>query len=262
MSVSENEKRKLIRSYFFHKQYPEDPGCLLGGLEFIGNILWLFDTSPTKGEQPKTHPDRVKEYEDTLNRWGLTPTDLANRPSTTQIDTWLAEDLSKVTQIALEKLGLVREELVRDPLVIYGPLIWKTPGIPDEDLVTVSVSDGTLRFSCYQLVVVCLSEARIATYSANFNFLRYAFVGEKTVEYLYQDIVSVSTEEKSTNYTLPSGQILRTAQIFRIAVPSGDNIEVVISSSEIKNLLGGTPKESDHDQSVRVIREMMRQKQR
>lgn len=185
--------------------------------------------------------------------------DQSKKPSVSMVDTWLKEDMQKVINRALDKLGLTREELVKDPMVIYGPLFWTTDGIPDDELVTVKITDGTLRFSCYQLVVVCLSAERIATYSANFNFLRNVFVGEKTIEFLYRDIVSVSTEEKSTNYNLPNGSTMRRAQVFRLVVP-GDNIEVVINSPEIKELLGGEAALTDHDRSVRVIREMLRDK--
>ena len=209
-------------------------------------------------EAGEKYREALQNRQELAKKWDLTEDDLALEPSVAQIDAWLKEDLDLAVQRALDRLGLVRDELVREPLVIYGPLFWTTDGIPDDELVAVKLVD-TLRFSCYQLVVVCLSAERIATYSANFNFLRYVFLNEKTVEYLYRDIVSVSTEEKSTNYSLPNGKTLRRTQVFRLVVP-GDSIEVVINSPEIKDLLGGTPQLSDHEKSVRVIREMLRTK--
>jgi len=85
-------------------------------------------------------------------------------------------------------------------------------------------------------------------------------LNERCTEFLYRDIVSIATEEKSTNYSLPNGKTLRRAQIFRVSVSNGDNIEVVINSPEIKALLGGESRLSDHEKSVRVIREMLRTK--
>lgn len=287
-----DEKRLRIRAFFFPLSKPEEPddawwgtmGKILFGVVIVGIILaiiegsWLIGIISVFGgmglgflgdwldsellgiTKKRTKYTKKKEERDNLlAKWGLTE-DLVNQPKRAPIFQWLNEDMQTVTQRALHNLGLTKEELVRDPMVIYGPLFWTTYGIPDDELVTVNLTDGSILFSCYQLVVVCLSAERIATYSANFNFLRYAFLNEKSVEYLYQDIVSVSTEEKSTNYNLPNGKTMRRAQIFRLAVPSGDNIEVVINSPEIRDLLGGEPKLSNHDQSVRVIREMLRTK--
>jgi hypothetical protein len=204
----------------------------------------------------------LKKYNERLENWGITESDLEKKPTGQQIDVWLQEDLVSIEEDALTyKLDLVRDQLKRDPLVIYGPLYWETYGIPDEELVYVKESPtNVLRFSCYRVVVVFLTESRVATYSCNFNFLRNARVGEKTVEYLYQDIVSVSTEEMSTNYSLPAGKTLQRAKVFRLAVASGDTIEVVVNSPQLKDILEGTLNLEDQDKNVQVIREMLRTK--
>lgn len=208
----------------------------------------------------KDYEEKLNDYLHMAKRWNISEEDLALEVSTAEIDKWLQEDMKAVVIRALDKLGLTQGELVRNPLVIYGPLFWSTYGIPDDDLVTVKLTDGSLRFSCYQLVVVCLSAERIATYTADFNFLRNVFVNEKCIEFLYRDIISISTQEISTNYNLPNGKTMTRAQTFRVAVSNGDDIEVVINSPEIRDLLGGEAQLTDHDQSVRVIREMLRTK--
>lgn len=271
-------RRKQIRAYFFPLDKPDDgwKNLLIGGgvafllglffssvstvlgvLLILGGLLVAWSGASAWWNE---YTPAMNKWSKLLSDWGLTESDLKTSPSGQQIDQWLQEDLNSVIDLALKKLGLIADELIREPMIIYGPLFWTTYGIPDNEVVYVKDKSGTLRFSCYQTVVVCLSEARIATYSANLNFLRYAFVGEKAIEFLYQDIVSVSTEEISTNYTLPNGKTLRRAQVFRLAVASRDNIEVVVNSPEIRDLLHGQPKLSSHDESVRVIREMLRTK--
>ena len=230
----------------------------LGFLVSMGWLFWFDKTILLATSERKLYKERKEQWNNSLKKWGLTE-ELFEQNQEVPIFDWLKEDMQTVIQRALNSLGLTKQELLREPMVIYGPLFWSTYGIPDDELLTVKFTDGSIVFSCYQLVVVCLSAERIATYSADFNFLRYAFLNEKSVEYLYRDIVSVSTEEKSTNYSLPNGKTMRRAQIFRLAVP-GDNIEIVINSPEIRDLLGGKPKLSDHEQSVRVIREMLRTK--
>jgi hypothetical protein len=268
-TITENVKRKKIKAWFWYygvpKPLPIEMGC-------FGEILQFFElfSDADKSKDPSSltykvaqNRKEIETYNNNLKAWGLTEDELfeKNMPSLDEIWLWLMEDLDKTKKLALNKLGLDEEtDLVQEPIIIYGPLFWTTPGINNHELVSVKDAEGKIYFSAYQLVIVCLSEERIATYSANFNFLRSAFFGEKTVEYLYQDIVSVSTEEKSTNYNLPGGKTLRRAQIFRLAVPSGDNVEVVTSSPEIIDLLGGEPRLTNHDQSVRAIREMLRSK--
>ena len=53
---------------------------------------------------------------------------------------------------------------------------------------------------------------------------------------------------------------MRRAQIFRLTVPSGNNIQVVVGSPEIKDLFDGKLKENNHEESVKAIREMLRSK--
>ncbi|MBZ0318192.1 MAG: hypothetical protein K8L91_17360 [Anaerolineae bacterium] len=250
--IDESIKRYQIRVWFFKfgKKEPESMGCL----ETLGDMI--FNGAKKLDEHEKI----AVEYRDQLKKWGFTLKDLNEFPPTSQIEAWLVEDLSRVVKLALQRLGLVREELVREPMLIYGPLFWKTYGIPDHELVVAKDPEGKLHYSCNQLVVICLSESRIATYSADYNFLRNVFLNEKTVEYLYRDIVSVSTETKATNYSLPDGQTLKRTEVFRLAVASGDNIEVAINSPEIRGLFQGEPNLSNHEASVRVIREMLRTK--
>lgn len=291
-NISEDKKRKQIRAYFFPLNEPDKPnndwlenaslivlliiggGLLLafltkdlglglisffGGGLFMAGLAWLDENLGITEKQDK-YKQRKDKRDKLLKKWGLTENELSDEPTTAQVDQWLQEDMSRVIDRALDKLGLDADsDLVREPMVIYGPLFWTSPGIPDDELVSAKVKDGTLRFSCYQLVVVLLSKERIATYSADFNFLRNVYLNDKTTEFLYKDIVSVSTAEESTNYSLPNGTTLRRQQVFKLIVP-GDTIKVAVNSPEIKDLLGGEVVANDHDKSVRVIREMLRSK--
>ena len=290
--MDESKKRKQIKAYFFPYDKPEEPEkdslgvvgilagigigvvgiSLLGGENACAGVIVFFlgigaliggiQANKEQNSKQAEYEESLKQYSKRLERWDLTESDLGNEPTGQQIDAWLREDLASIEEDALtHKLDLVRDQLKRDPLVIYGPLYWETYGIPDEELVYVKEkTTNILRFSCYRVVVVFLTETRVATYSCNFNFLRNARVGEKTVEYLYQDIVSVSTEEMSTNYSLPAGKTLQRAKVFRLAVASSDTIEVVVNSPQLKDILEGTLNLEDQDKNVQIIREMLRTK--
>jgi len=284
--VDDTQKRKRIRAYFFTMPKPSHKtfdwrlaiymaavlgigcgfiGTMFGGsrsgniiiMSAIGIVIGLFTTDFAFRTRAKRSQDA---YLKSISEWGVNESDLQPKPTGVDIDHWLSEDLNKMLPLALDKLGLEREELLRDPLLIYGPLFWRTPGIPERDIVGLKDEDGIVRFSCYRVVIICLSDTRVSSYSSNYNFLRDTLVGENTVEYVYRDIVSVSTEERASNYDLPDGKVLRHAQFFRLAVASGDSIEVAITSPEIRDLFGGDPMPTHHEKTVRVIREMLREK--
>lgn len=89
--------------------------------------------------------------------------------------------------------------------------------------------------------------------------MRNSIVQEAAKEFLYQDVVSVSTEEVMSNYKFTNGESLSIRRQFKLAV-SADIIIVSIASPEIREKLGAEPTLSNHDESVRAIREMLRSK--
>jgi hypothetical protein len=81
-----------------------------------------------------------------------------------------------------------------------------------------------------------------------------------TYEYHYKDVVSVSTQEVSSNYQLPDGQKLVRVQEFRLSVSSGESIRVTTSPYEIaKNEKAQLPP-TGAEKAVSVLRNMLRTK--
>ena len=119
--------------------------------------------------------------------------------------------------------------------------------------------DGGLRFAIHRFLVIYLTEHHLAAYSCDFNFLRDVPMNETTREYQYQDIVSVATYEWSQSFTLPTGQKLSTAQLFRLSVASGEFIEVRMENEQLRKM---TQQEVvpafGADQAVTTIRAMVR----
>jgi hypothetical protein len=73
-------------------------------------------------------------------------------------------------------------------------------------------------------------------------------------------VVSVSTREISTSYTLPNNQKLVSAQAFSVQVPSGDAIKVVVSASKLEEMTGAKLPPTGAEKAVDVIRTMLRSK--
>jgi hypothetical protein len=181
-------------------------------------------------------------------------------PGDAEVDQWFREDVERITQQSLIKVGLDVRQLVREPLPITGPILWDTNGIPRKDLMWKKGKDGLIRFAINQVTVIHLSYQLLAAYSCDFNFLKNVTLNEETDEYHYRDIVSVSTQEDSTSYTLPSGISMVHSQAFRISVSSGESIKVVIDAKKLGEITKGTIPTTSAEKAVQVIRAMLREK--
>lgn len=181
-------------------------------------------------------------------------------PDDATVDAWLKEDIDKLKAQSYDKLGIEKAEEASDPLVIISPIYWHVKGIDIKEVALRKGKDDFLRFSVYQITIFHLHEYILAAYICHYNFLRGTSLNEITNEYHYKDVVSVSTQETSSNYHLPDGQKLIHAQEFRLSVASGERINVIINPYEVaKNEKAQLPP-TGADRAVSVIRNMLRTK--
>ncbi|MBN9382040.1 MAG: hypothetical protein J0H74_14830 [Chitinophagaceae bacterium] len=183
-----------------------------------------------------------------------------NAPSDETVDQWLEDDLKDLIRAAHEKTDLLPEHMIGTPLVIRSPILWLTHGIDNTDLVFKKGKDKYVRFGVYNVTIFILAEHLLASYRCDYDFIRKVALNETTREYHYRDIVSVNTEESSTNYTLPDGQRLIKAQSFRLSVASGENIRITIEVHQFKTMTRGEIPSTGAEAAVKVIRNMLRDK--
>jgi hypothetical protein len=181
-------------------------------------------------------------------------------PADEVVDRWLDEDIGELKEKSYNKLGLEEAEKLRDPLVIISPILWDVRGIDAKDLRYRKGKDKLVRFGVYQITIFQLADHLLASYIFYYNFIKKVALNERTYEFHYSDIVSVSTEEISTNYTLPDGKRLIRAQEFRLSVSSGENIRVTVNPHQILDMTNGELPSSGAEEAVRTIRKMLRDK--
>jgi hypothetical protein len=185
-----------------------------------------------------------------------------DRPEDAQVDAWIAEDLQKLVKQAIYKMGLDPDPNMQagTPLVVRGPVLWQTNGVPATDLLWAKGKDGAVRFAINRITVFNTAHDQLGAYKCDFTFLKGVPLNEETREFYYKDIVSVSTEEESTNFTLPNNVAMVTAQAFKLAVSSGDKISVITNPYKIAELTRGTIPDTGAERVVQVIRTMLRGK--
>ncbi|HVW60534.1 MAG TPA: hypothetical protein VHC48_10875 [Puia sp.] len=183
-----------------------------------------------------------------------------NAPSDETVDQWFRDDLNDLIKAAHEKTDLLPQQMVREPLVIASPILWYTHGIDNKDLVFKKGKDRSVRFGVYNVTIFVLAEHLLAAYACDYDFIRKVGLNEATREYHYRDIVSVNTEEYSTNFTLPDGQRLIKTQAFRLSVASGEHIRIIIDAHQVKTMTRGEIPSTGAEAAVKVIRSMLREK--
>ena len=184
----------------------------------------------------------------------------SSAPSDQQVDQWFYEDVKRIAKQSLSKLGLDESMLVREAIPVTGPILWTTNGVPDRDLLWRKGKDDIVRFAVNRISVLQFTDQVIAAYACDFNFLKNVPLNDNTDEFHYLDIVSVSTKEDSTSYTLPTGTRMVHSQAFSMSVSSGESIKVTIDSDKLAEITKGTIPITSAEKAVQVIRTMLREK--
>ena len=253
--MNDEAKRKKIRSYFAKSH----PGCAIIPV-LVGTIVVVLALGARAPEVAVGVA--VLFFAIALIWFFVAITRQLRRPSDEQMDQWLEDDLNHIVKRTYDRLGLQERNQRRKPLLIRGPILWSTVGIPNKDLLWKKGKDDIVRFAVYRVTVIHLDDLLLAAYACDFNFLKNVSLNEETDEYHYRNIASVSTHEISTSYKLPNGKSLVHAQAFRLSVVSGENIQVTIGSAKLAELTGGTIPTTEAETAVQVIRTILRDKLR
>jgi hypothetical protein len=287
MSGSKN-RREAVPKYFITT--PEKPvqspkpnegwgalifGLFVGGLgvflyfdnvTVIGGIVTLIGVviawngystfSTARREHEEAFQRRMSDYRAEYDKAEPKPTD-------SQMDQWLEEDINEIKKDALEKLDLNDEDMAHepdDPIMVIGP----------GDKANIAIGkDGIIRFSIYDILLVYLTEYHLAAYKCTLDFASKVRTYESTQEYHYTDVVSVSTRTASDLALTIDGQTksLANYQQFALSVASGESINVAtpISFSDhvdqwVGYLSQGKFPDSGADKAIRVIRNRLREK--
>lgn len=215
---------------------------LIIGILFLVGGFWAIIAGD------KSYKARLKEAE-------------RRKLSDDKVDNWLRQGLSQLIGQSFKKLGLDKSETIAEPLLIRGPILWTTSGIDDGDLLWKKGDDDLVRFGVYHVTIIQLTDRHLGAYACDFNFIKDVALNERTDEYYFRDIVSVSTQEEASSYTLPTGHKLTTAQNFKLSVSNGEAIRVTIGAPMISDIVGTDEiPETGAEKAISVIRAMLREK--
>jgi hypothetical protein len=254
----ESNREKSLRKYF--KDSPEKRKYLPSFLLIIIGIMLMFSVFQINTEFAFI-PIAAVAFGGIM----MTREFIRRAPSDSQVDKWLDEGIENLKKESLTKLSLVEEELKAEdgPLIVRGPIPWITDGVPEKDLVWKIGKDGIPRFGVYRISIIQLTENLLGAYSCDYNFIKNEPLNEETDEYHYRDIVTVSTKEIASPYTLSNGKTVKSVEAFRVSVTNGEAIEVIINANNLNEMIGSEKiPEYGAQKAVRTIKAMLRDKKK
>lgn len=176
------------------------------------------------------------------------------------VDAAIAQTIQNCVDVAYDRL-MMQPTLVKDPLVIYGPIFWREPGIPIENICARKGDDGFVRFSAQQVSILVLDDEQIGVFVCALDTITGQIGAQKARSYNYKDIVSVADEDTTIEVEMQDGTKKVNVYAFNIEVSSGRNLSITLNSPMIRDLFDGDALEQpEHEQTVRVIRQMWRTK--
>jgi hypothetical protein len=181
-----------------------------------------------------------------------------DRATDQEMDQWLEESRKTVEKTALNRLGTVEEEAIKDPLTIYKPVFWTVPGILPTEVMRKKGKDGFWRFSIWSVAIFHLTDKYMGCFRATFNFLNGNTANESTEEFFYKDIVKVGTAQDSL--ILKNGAKLTDAESFVLRVSSGDAVTVYDITQKLEKWGMKVIPTSPIEQTIQAIRTMLREK--
>jgi len=184
----------------------------------------------------------------------------SKKPSDSEMDKYIAEDLSVAKSKSLQKTSMDESELVGESVVVTGPRFWNTAGA---DILYKKGKDGRLRFTPINITVLNMTQHQIVTYQCCLDMTTGNYLNESTDEYFYKDIVSVATKTESKSYSSEKfGTIqLNEAETFVLTTSGGTSVETVLKDPKLIEIMGGGDiPTTEAERAIQVVRKMLREK--
>lgn len=190
----------------------------------------------------------------------VTPMVGSINPTDAEYDAWLKAQSDTLLRRAMRKLNIDRQT-TKGYLQVHGFVL---PGMresyqyrPDE-LRWKRGKDGIIRFSVNVYTYFFLTDQSVIVFTGDVNALNQSAHHEKTQEYLYRDIVGVTTSDEQNVIGLHQYRVQR----FSLRVSNGDTLNVSANASPVdarQNLPSFAISDSGIDKTVATLRRVVRE---
>lgn len=182
------------------------------------------------------------------------------RATDEQFDAFFSEDLTELNDHALSKMGMQKSQLVREPVNIVAPKLWDTAGATK---LHKTGKDKASRYTPINITAINFTANQLLVYECIYDILTGNPLNERTDEYFYKDVVSVSTRKESLSIkTSEYGVVqLNEAETFILTTSGGTSVSVLLRAPAlIQRLDGGDVSITTAEKAIQAIRQMLREK--
>jgi hypothetical protein len=184
--------------------------------------------------------------------------------SDAEIDEWKQEDLSKLKQRSLVKMGIDASALEGETAIITG---LRLRNIGKSKFGYRKGKDGNLRFTPVNSQLISFTRDQLLIYNCSLDLITGKPENEETEEYFYKDVVSAQTKSESFTVNIPGSELngiqLTDAETFSLTTSGGNGPKVELrANSLIEKLGGGEIPTTTAERTIQGIRTMLRDKKR
>lgn len=185
-------------------------------------------------------------------------------------DALISEDFIQLNKRALDKLGLVDEQVsIIEPVKAYGPFFdYKTEAVARKkskgligaiklllgdyipSLIVKLGSDGRARYSMVSANIFIFNENQIYVYNACYDICNGEIIEESSAELFYKDIDCVIAGEEHREIIARKKIVKKNFEYFKVIVTSGSFVRAYVDSERVSIL----------DNQVMAARELIRNK--
>jgi hypothetical protein len=188
------------------------------------------------------------------------------KASDAQVDAWIEESLKKLQTQALNKIGTDPTDLVNPDggAVVITGLVGDVAWPQGTFIGYRTGKDKVFRFSPLDVTIVNFTRDQLLVYQCALDLTTGNALSEKTDEYFYRDVVSVSTVTESANVRVSAKKVVqaKAAETFKLTTSGGTSVKVTLSDPEVLKEVGGggTIPKTRSDKAIQTVRKMLREK--
>ena len=147
------------------------------------------------------------------------------------MDIWFSEDIHEVIKPkALEQLKINPSSIKDENIIIVPyPVYWQLPGFTAEQISRKIGEDGTYTYSIWLVQILIVTDNFISYYSCIYDWINSSIHDERTNEYFFDDIASVSNDTLNLKYKFIDYEEIEIGQakVFKLTNMSGDRLSIL-----------------------------------
>jgi len=156
---------------------------------------------------------------------------LSSKAADGDMDIWFSEDMHEVIKPAALKQLKINPSSLKDEniIIVPYPVYWNIPNFSSQQIKRKLGEDGTYTYSVWTVQILVVTENFISYYSCIYDWENTQIMNEKTNEYFFDDISSVSNDAIPLEFKFIDNEEsdIGDAKVFKLANMSGERLQII-----------------------------------